>query len=169
MKLLYSVLLLLSLIFPAQARSHHHVPRFHTHSHSIVSFHHVNMAHSHHHVFKRRHGLHPVTGQSEGRPSAWCGWQMRQWFGGGPEYNLAANWRHRGSPSNAQVGAYVVWPHHVGVITGYDSSRSLWVVKSGNDGHQVRERPRSLAGASIRLEIPVVGNFKKAVDTHTGG
>lgn len=90
---------------------------------------------------------------------------MRQWFGGGPEYNLAANWAHRGVPSNAQVGAYVVWPHHVGVITGYDAKLGEWIVKSGNDGHRIRERPRSIAHAQIRLETTSIGSFKKAVET----
>jgi hypothetical protein len=40
----------------------------------------------------------------------------------------------------------VVWSHHVGMITGRTSD-GQWIVKSGNDGHGVRERPRSLAGA----------------------
>jgi hypothetical protein len=80
----------------------------------------------------------------DGRPRAWCGWQMRQWFGGGPEYNVARAWARRGTATSPHVGAVVVWPHHVGYITG--QLNGVWVVKSGNDGHQVRERPRSLAG-----------------------
>jgi hypothetical protein len=39
----------------------------------------------------------------------------------------------------------VVWRHHVGIITG--RSGGQWIVKSGNDGHTVRERPRSVSGA----------------------
>lgn len=81
----------------------------------------------------------------DGRPAAWCGWQMRQWYGGGPELNLARNWARVGHRSGAQVGAIVVWPHHVGVITGWNGHQ--WIVKSGNDGHRVRERPRSVSGA----------------------
>lgn len=80
------------------------------------------------------------------KPSRWCGWWMRTQFGGGPEYNLARNWARRGSPSHAQVGAVVVWPHHVGVITGR-ASNGQFIVKSGNDSNRVRERPRSVAGA----------------------
>lgn len=80
------------------------------------------------------------------RPDKWCGWFMRTIFGGGPEYNLARNWENRGRPSGPQVGAVVVWPHHVGVITG-KSSDGQWIVKSGNDSNAVRERPRSVAGA----------------------
>jgi hypothetical protein len=85
-----------------------------------------------------------------GRPRAWCGWWMRTQRGGGPEYNLAANWRHYGRASGPQVGAVVVWPHHVGMITGR-SSNGRWIVKSGNDGNAVRERPMSVAGAVFRM------------------
>jgi hypothetical protein len=80
-----------------------------------------------------------------GRPAAWCGW----WLGhhlGMPLRRLwvARNWADVGSNAGGPgVGVIVVWPHHVGIITGRD--RSEWVVKSGNDGRAVRERPRSLA------------------------
>lgn len=81
------------------------------------------------------------------KPFAWCGWFMRTLFGGGAEYNLARNWAKRGHPVRGpQIGAVVVWPHHVGVITG-KASNGLWVVKSGNDSGRVRERARSVAGA----------------------
>lgn len=85
-----------------------------------------------------------------GRPRAWCGWWMRTQLGGGPEYNLAANWRHYGRPSGPRVGAVVVWPHHVGMITGR-AANGMWIVKSGNDGNAVRERARSVAGAVFRM------------------
>ncbi len=85
-----------------------------------------------------------------GRPARWCGWWMRTQKGGGPEYNLAANWRHWGRPSGPRVGAVVVWSHHVGMITGRTASGE-WIVKSGNDGGAVRERPRSVAGAVFRI------------------
>ncbi len=84
------------------------------------------------------------------RPSKWCGWYMRTQLGGGPSYNLAANWRNYGRPTSAQVGAVVVWNHHVGIITGR-SSNGQWIVKSGNDGGRVRERARSVSGASFRI------------------
>jgi hypothetical protein len=84
------------------------------------------------------------------RPSAWCGWWMRTQKGGGPELNLAHNWAHWGRPSGPQVGAVVVWSHHVGMITGRSASGE-WIVKSGNDGGRVRERPRSVAGAVFRV------------------
>jgi hypothetical protein len=81
-----------------------------------------------------------------GRPRAWCGWWMRTQLGGGPELNLARNWAHVGRPSGPMIGAIVVWSHHVGLIVG-QAQNGLWVVKSGNDGHAVRERARSVSGA----------------------
>ena len=81
------------------------------------------------------------------RPRAWCGWQMRRLVGSdpGPSYNLARNWAHWGRAGPAGIGAVVVWPHHVGKIVGQQNGQ--WVVESGNDGHQLRSRPRSIAGA----------------------
>ncbi len=81
------------------------------------------------------------------RPSAWCGWEMRHLVGSdpGPSYNLARNWAHWGRSGPAGVGAIVVWPHHVGKIVGQEDGR--WVIESGNDGHRLRTRPRSIAGA----------------------
>ena len=84
------------------------------------------------------------------RPSRWCGWWMRTQKGGGPELNLARNWAHWGRPTPPKVGAVVVWSHHVGMITGR-SAQGQWIVKSGNDGGRVRERPRSVAGAVFRV------------------
>ncbi len=84
------------------------------------------------------------------RPARWCGWWMRTQKGGGPEYNLAWNWARWGRPSRPRVGAVVVWPHHVGMITGRTAS-GQWIVKSGNDGGRVRERPRSVKGAVFRV------------------
>jgi hypothetical protein len=84
------------------------------------------------------------------RPGKWCGWYMRSRRGGGPEYNVAWNWRNYGSPASPQVGAIVVWRHHVGEITG-QAPNGQWIVLSGNDGGRVRERPRSIAGAIVRM------------------
>jgi hypothetical protein len=101
---------------------------------------------------QRRYGrrTYASAGRSAGgRPRAWCGWWMRTQLGGGAEYNLATNWRHYGRPSGPRVGAVVVWRHHVGIITGR-ASNGQWVVKSGNDGNRVRERPQSVAGAVFR-------------------
>ncbi len=92
-----------------------------------------------------------ATGGSVGpRPRQWCGWWMRTQLGGGPAYNLAWNWRNYGSSGSPQVGAVVVWRHHVGMIVG-QASNGQWIVKSGNDGGRVRERARSIAGAVVRV------------------
>lgn len=82
-----------------------------------------------------------------GRPAAWCGWWLGQHLGM-PDRRLwlARNWASVGSNAGGpQIGAVVVWRHHVGIITGRHGNQ--WVVKSGNDGRRVRERPRSVAGA----------------------
>jgi hypothetical protein len=84
------------------------------------------------------------------RPRQWCGWWMRTQRGGGPEFNLAWNWTKYGSPGSPQVGAVVVWSHHVGEIVG-QAPNGQWLVRSGNDGGQVRTRARSIAGAVIRV------------------
>jgi hypothetical protein len=83
-----------------------------------------------------------------GRPGAWCGWYMRQQVGAdpGPQYNLARSWAHYGGNAGGpSVGTIVVWSHHVGKIVGRENGQ--WIVESGNDGHAIRTRPRSLAGA----------------------
>jgi len=80
------------------------------------------------------------------RPAAWCGWYMRKLLGvADPSYNLARNWAHWGHAGAPGVGAVVVWAHHVGKIVGRAGGQ--WVIQSGNDGHAVRTRPRSIAGA----------------------
>jgi hypothetical protein len=63
----------------------------------------------------------------------------------GPSFNLARNWARWGRPGPAGVGAVVVWAHQVGKIVGRENGQ--WLVESGNDGHAVRTRPRSIAGA----------------------
>lgn len=86
------------------------------------------------------------------RPARWCGWWMRTQFGGGPEYNVAWNWRKRGVAASPHVGAVVVWRHHVGIIVGMND-RGQWLVKSGNDGGAVRVRARSVKGAVFRALV----------------
>ena len=98
----------------------------------------------------RSHRHHYAGGHHHyaGRPGAWCGWYMRGQVGSdpGPSYNLARSWAHYGSNAGGPaVGAIVVWRHHVGKIVGQENGQ--WIVQSGNDGHAVRARPRSLAGA----------------------
>ncbi len=89
-----------------------------------------------------------LSGEGDrGRPAAWCGWEMRHLVSSDPgsEFNLARNWSHWGRPGPAGVGAVVVWPHHVGKIVGQENGE--WIIESGNDGHALRTRPRSIAGA----------------------
>jgi hypothetical protein len=90
------------------------------------------------------------TGSLGPRPTQWCGWYMRSLKGGGPEFNVASTWRSYGSPARAQVGAVVVWDHHVGLITGQSASGE-WIVKSGNWSGRIYEGPRSISGATIRI------------------
>jgi len=97
--------------------------------------------------FENRPQRTAYSGHNDGRPAAWCGWEMRQIVSGdpGPAYNLARNWAHWGRSGPAGVGAVVVWPHHVGKIVGQENGE--WVIESGNDGHALRTRSRSIAGA----------------------
>jgi hypothetical protein len=121
----------------ASAREHHHGHRHHHH--------HVTASHG---GFGRSGSrVTAYRGRDRGRPAAWCGWEMRRLVGSdpGPSYNLARNWAHWGRSGPVGVGAVVVWPHHVGKIVGKQNGQ--WIVKSGNDGHAVRTRPRSIAGA----------------------
>lgn len=112
----------------------------HHHPHYVVAVHIKHFVHHH-------RGFHRAVAVAEnGRPRAWCGWYLRTLKGGGPEYNLARNWANRGSATSPQIGAVVVWSHHVGLITGH-ANNGQWIVKSGNDSHAVRERPRSVSGA----------------------
>jgi hypothetical protein len=156
----------------AQARGYHHY-RTSTHRHE---YHHYARGHEHRH-YARRHGYagryaaetggfyageNYAHGWSQhrgyglrrtayrggygGRPAAWCGWYMRKLLGvADPSYNLARNWAHWGHGGAPGVGAVVVWRHHVGKIVGRAGGQ--WVIQSGNDGHAVRTRPRSIAGA----------------------
>jgi hypothetical protein len=82
------------------------------------------------------------------KPRAWCGWWLARQKGiRDARLNLARNWAHLyGSPSRPQPGAVVVWRHHVGELVSHVSG-NVWIVRSGNDGNAVRERPRSIAGA----------------------
>ncbi|MDB5555448.1 MAG: putative exported protein of unknown function [Rhizobium sp.] len=100
-------------------------------------------AHARHH-----HHKHSRTYSQSGdpRPHAWCGWWLRHQIGVADRtFNLARAWARYGSNAHGPaVGAIAVWPHHVGIITGRTGTG--WILKSGNDGHAVRERERSLRG-----------------------
>jgi hypothetical protein len=134
----------------AEARTHHRSFAHHRVARSYV------MAH---HRWARRDGERSfgyaqyAFGGSQGgggygpRPAEWCGWEMRHLVSSDPgvAYNRAAEWAHWGHAGPAGVGAVVVWPHHVGKIVGQEAG--MWVIESGNDGHALRTRPRSIGGA----------------------
>jgi len=135
----------------AHAREHHHG---HRHFHSPVASHgtFVGERSAPNELFAFAGTNIPSNaiayrGRDQARPAAWCGWEMRHLVGAdpGPSFNLAHNWTHWGRPGPAGVGAVVVWSHHVGKIVGQQNGE--WIIESGNDGHALRVRPRSIAGA----------------------
>lgn len=107
----------------------------------VAMFAHPAQARPRHH-----HAQIADANSNDPRPSRWCGWAMRQWLGVKDRAgNLARWWASFGTPAyGPAVGVIVVWNHHVGIITG--QTESGWIIKSGNDGHAVRERERSLRG-----------------------
>lgn len=90
-----------------------------------------------------------LCSDASARPARWCGWYMRTQVPNDPgeAYNLARNWVHYGHRAEGpSEGVIVVWAHHVGRIVAR-AGVGEWVVNSGNDGHRVRTRVRSLAHA----------------------
>ena len=133
----YGIIALLLLVFtsPALAKNHHHHHR-HYHYH-----------HRHHANVNAEQVAHNADSSRPGdcRGIPWCGCWLRHHLGvGNKDLNRAIEWRHYGHPSVAHVGAIVVWSHHVGIISG--GHPGDWIVTSGNDGHAVRSRRRSLNG-----------------------
>jgi hypothetical protein len=85
---------------------------------------------------------------ADGRPSAWCGWEMRQLVGAdpGPEYNLARNWAHWGHAAGGPApGVVGVMAHHVFKVISVVGPGQVLAI-SGNDSHAVRTRVRSTGG-----------------------
>jgi hypothetical protein len=96
-----------------------------------------------------------LGGNPTGWARVWCGAFMRLVMRAAgypdlPTGNLATAWARYGRASAPQPGAVVVWPHHVGLITAVHRN-GLATVISGNDGHRVRERVLSIAGAVVRM------------------
>lgn len=91
-----------------------------------------------------------------GMARAWCGrfWRFVLARAGyrdpGQKFDVAASWKTLGRPANAEPGAFVVWPHHVGIIVRVTAPGRA-VVISGNTGpagaRRVLEEERSLQGA----------------------
>jgi hypothetical protein len=125
----------------ANARPHNHHPSVHraTQAHRVDYRMHRRGKHVAHR--SRAH-----VARAGGRPRAWCGWWLGNHLGiANRNLWLARNWASIGRRAHPGIGVVVVWRHHVGIITGRAGSK--WIVKSGNDGNAVRERPRSIAGA----------------------
>ena len=96
----------------------------------------------------RHRSPHDANGNRlDPRPARWCGWWLRHQLGVSDRaFNLARNWARYGSPASPDcVNCIAVYPHHVGLVTGRPSPRTI-ILKSGNDGHAVRERERSSRG-----------------------
>ena len=153
----------------AQARGYHHHEAHYRHEYRHYVHRHEYRHYMRRHGYARRYAERGYAGEAAhqgggrepggyrlrrtayrgglgGRPAAWCGWYMRKLLGvADPSYNLARNWAHWGHGGAPGVGAVVVWSHHVGKIVGRAGGE--WVIQSGNDGHAVRTRPRSIAGA----------------------
>ena len=73
------------------------------------------------------------------RAHAWCGSYLSKYLGK-PDRRLALarTWASEGvNAGGPGIGVVVVWPHHVGIITG-QTSDGRWIVHSGNDGGAVR-------------------------------
>ncbi len=128
----------------AQARPHHK-RHYSSHHASKAPGVHVRRA-AKKHRFARR-GRLSAAHASGGRPARWCGWWLGRHLGQSDRRLwVARNWASVGSSAGGPgIGVVVVWRNHVGVITGRAGSQ--WIVKSGNDGRAVRERPRNISNA----------------------
>ncbi len=133
---------------------------------ATTSFAHARPYHRHHHhpTHKR---LDANGNASDPRPARWCAWWLRRHlsipksaFRPG-EFNLAAAFRYIGHRvSGPAIDVIVVWPHHVGIITGHTDEG--WVVTSGNDGHKVNTRVRSLRGVIAYRKLQSSFHFASA-------
>ena len=92
------------------------------------------------------------------RAHGWCGSYLSKYLGK-PDRRLALARSWASENMNAggpEFGVVVVWPHHVGIITG--KPRRPVIVDSGNDGGAVRTRARSLAADCIQARV--IRNFR---------
>jgi hypothetical protein len=85
---------------------------------------------------------------SHHRARAWCGTYLSKYLHQSDRrLARAREWARVGSSAGGPgIGVVVVWPHHVGIITG-QASNGEWIVHSGNDGGAIRTRPRSVSRA----------------------
>jgi hypothetical protein len=89
---------------------------------------------------------------STSRPSdcygiPWCGCFMRHLLGvADKSFNLARRWASYGTPASGPAPHVIgVMPHHVFMVLQVISPRQVLAI-SGNDGHAVRTRVRSIGG-----------------------
>jgi hypothetical protein len=132
----------------ASSRHHHGERSAHQYSYSYNSHQRENRYGSSINHYQAAYRSESSGRVADGRPSAWCGWEMRRLVGGdpGPEYNLARNWAHWGRPAGGPApGVVGVMPHHVFKVIQVLGNGSVLAI-SGNDSHAVRVRPRSTAG-----------------------
>ncbi len=130
----------ITLAKPAQASHHKHHYRHHA-------------SHHHHHRYARHNRQHSDdistmhVVYNDPRPSAWCGFFMRQIMHvADTAYNLAANWQHWGRPASGPApGVIGVMPHHVFRVVSVVAPGKVLAI-SGNDGHAVKTRVRSTRG-----------------------
>lgn len=116
----------------------------------LASLHHGEARERHH---RHHHRHHHHVRHHDGRPGAWCGWFLARHFGlSDRRLWLAREWA-RFPRTSPHVGAVAVWPHHVGVIVG--GTNGHWIILSGNDGHRVRTRERSVAHAIAFVQPPM--------------
>lgn len=91
-------------------------------------------------------GVSMAADRPPGCPHAWCGCWLGKRLGlHDRSLWLARNWSRVGqSLDGPRKNAVVVWRHHVGLVIGVQPGKIM--VLSGNDGHRVRARWRSMRG-----------------------
>ena len=134
-------------------------------------YHHAYTHHYVHHVKYYRHYDGPIgyggnVAAARARGLPWCGAYMADKLGyhgaAGRDLWVARNWAGVGHATSPHIGAIVVWRHHVGQIVGQENGE--WVINSGNDGHAVRSRARSLVGVIAIRDVG--GNYGMAENTY---
>jgi hypothetical protein len=149
MKLRVIVLLACLQLIAASGASASALDRHHRHHEARIA-HQYNSSHKNYQIADRysSYAYNPSHRVADGRPTAWCGWEMRHLVGGdpGPEYNLARNWAHWGQRASGPApGVIGVMAHHVFKVIQVLGPGTVLAI-SGNDSHAVRVRQRSTAG-----------------------
>jgi hypothetical protein len=149
MKLGVIVLLASLQVIAGSSASASALDRHHRHHDPRIA-HQYNSSHKHYQIAdgSSSYAYSPSHRVADGRPAAWCGWEMRHLVGGdpGPEYNLARNWAHWGQRASGPApGVIGVMAHHVFKVIQVLGPGTVLAI-SGNDTHAVRVRPRSTAG-----------------------